>query len=74
MARTKKRTKKETGHMRILKETPEKWVKLDVEMDDTTINLLVGYAEKTMSATEKSELLVNWAFLDILRKQIGRKK
>jgi hypothetical protein len=58
--------------VKILKETPEKWVKLDVEMDDFTVNALLNHADKNMSEEERKNLYLNWAFLDVIRKQLAK--
>jgi len=70
--KTKKR--EEVGTLKILKETPEEWVRMDVQMDDSLVDLLVDYAKKNMSKEEIRSELINWAFLDVLKKQITREK
>lgn len=75
--KTKKPTLADVASLKILKETPEKWVRLDVEMSETLINILLTYADEMMSEEERKDLYLNWAFLDIVRKQLakeGRKK
>ena len=64
-----KKAKKPIG-FKIVKETEEKYVKLDVEMDDGLREMLASYADQTMSATERSDMLLNWAFNDIIKKMV----
>lgn len=73
----KKRTfpkEKKTGEMKILKTRDEKFAVMDVEMDDVFINNLLQYAEKNIPKKEKENLLVNWAFEDILGKAVKKSK
>lgn len=64
--------KKEDFNIKILKESVEKYVKLDIEMSNLTIRFFVEYANKNMTRKEKEELLINWAFTDILIKQVNK--
>jgi len=64
----------EVGILKILKETPEKWVKIDVEMSDSLVAALIGYARERMTDEDIKEYLINWSFIDILKKQIAREK
>ena len=69
-----KKKSKEVGQLKIIKERNKKYVELDVEMDGNLPNLLVKYAEKNMDEEEKRELLINWAFGDILERQIASER
>ncbi len=71
MGKTKP-TLKDVATLKILKETEEKWVRMDVEMSDSLINMLIAYADREMSAEERKNLFLNWAFLDIIRKAIKK--
>jgi hypothetical protein len=64
---------KKLGSLKILKETEEKFVKLDVEMDDVLITSLVDYTIANSSAEELRNIFINWAFNDILKKQLQRR-
>ena len=56
--------------MKILKETPVEYVKLDVNMSLPLQEFLIRYAEKNIKKEIKENLLLEWAFVDILKKNI----
>lgn len=55
--------------MNILKETPEKYVKLDMEFKDDEEKMLIDYAKKHI--LEDKEALINYAFINILKNDIS---
>jgi hypothetical protein len=57
-------------NMKILKETPVKYIKLDVDMSLPLQQLLIRYAEENIKKEIKESLLIEWAFTDILKKNI----
>ncbi len=74
MTKVKKPTLKDIGTLKILKEVEEKWVRLDVEMSDSLINMLLEYADREMDEEERKKLFITWAFLDVVRKQMKKDK
>lgn len=65
--------KEELGSLKILKETEEKVVRLDIEMDDVLVKSLIDYTLANSDAKELRDILINWAFNDILKKQLQRR-
>ena len=55
--------------MKIITEQEEKYVGMTLNMSEDEKSKLVSYAHKNMSQEEKDDLFVNWAVVDILRKQ-----
>lgn len=60
----------EDMNMKIIKETPVEYIKLDVEMSLPLQNLLLQYAEENIKKEIKESLLIEWAFADIIKKNI----
>jgi hypothetical protein len=63
---------KEIMNMKIVKETPVGYVKLDIEMSPTLHHYLIRYAEQFMKKEEKEDLLVEWAFVNLLKRHIEK--
>ncbi len=61
---------KEVMDMKILKETPVGYVKLDIEMSALLQQFLIRYAEDNMNKEAKENLLIEWAFTELLKKRI----
>lgn len=58
------------NQIKILKETPIKYVDMEVEMGDDAKKLLLEYALENIKNDENA--LISWAAADILKKQIER--
>jgi hypothetical protein len=56
--------------MKILNEKPEEVVRMDCEFEDNEQGRLIGYAIKNMTIGELKNLVIEWAFIDILKKQL----
>lgn len=56
--------------MKILKETPVEYVKLDVNMGLPFQEFLIRYADKNMTKFVKDNLFIEWAFVDILKNNL----
>jgi hypothetical protein len=56
--------------MKIVKETPMPFVNLDCEFSQDEQDTLIAYAIKNMSKETLINLLLEWAFINILKKQI----
>ena len=65
---------KKESIMKILKETEEKWVRLDVNMDKKVEDLLEQYAYTHITAKELAQLVINWSFNDIIKNQLRKAK
>jgi len=63
---------KEKSIIKILKETEEKWVRLDIEFNEEIEGLLEQYAYKHITTKELAQLVINWAFNDIINKQLRK--
>lgn len=50
------KTKTTVGSFKILKETPEKFVRMDVVMDDTLMDFLLKYADENSIMSAKAQL------------------
>ena len=50
------------------KETEEIVHRFDVDMTDQERDILIRHAEKNMSNEERENMLINWSFIDIIRK------
>lgn len=61
---------KEVMDMKIVKETFVKYVKLDLEMSPVLQQFLIRHAEENMGKEVKQNLLIEWAFVDILTNRI----
>jgi hypothetical protein len=60
------------NQIKILKETPIKYVDMEVEMGDDAKKLLLEYALENIKNDENA--LISWAAQDILKKQIEKTK
>ena len=58
----------EITDMKIIKETPVNYIKLDIEMNPKLQHFLVQYAEQFMKKEEKEDLLIEWAFVNLLKR------
>jgi GH18 family chitinase len=58
--------------MEILKETPENYIKMDIEFNSIEENMLIDYARNHI-LDDKIEL-INYAFVQILKNQINTLK
>ena len=56
--------------MKILKETPLEQVKLDVDMTDAEHNMLLNYGRSKMTLEQLDDLIIEWAFVDIIKNTI----
>lgn len=61
---------KDAMSLKIIKETPVGYVKLDIEMNSTLRQYLIRFAEQCMKKEAKENLLIEWAFVDLLKKRI----
>lgn len=59
--------------LKIIKDTPVSWIKFDVEMSLPLSRSLINYAEQNMKREDKESLLIEWAFVDILKKACNKK-
>ena len=70
----KRKETKELGTLKIIKEKEEVFVRMDIEMDKELTDFLVDYAWENIPRKVEQELLVSWAFNDILKKQLKKMK
>jgi hypothetical protein len=70
----KRKETKELGTLKIIKEKEEVFVRMDIEMDKELTDFLVDYAWENIPLKVEQELLVSWAFNDILKKQLKKMK
>jgi len=70
----KRKETKELGTLKIIKEKVEVFVRMDIEMDKELTDFLVDYAWENIPLKVEQELLVSWAFNDILKKQLKKMK
>lgn len=61
-------TLKDQMFIKILKETPVVYVKLELDMSSLLQQFLIQYAEDNMKKEIKDSLLIDWAFADLLKK------
>jgi|GEM_PF-4492998 len=66
--------KKELGILTFLNEVEEKHVKFEVQMDNKVIECLLKYADREMNKNERRDIFINWAFNDIIKKQLTKEK
>jgi len=59
--------------MKILKETEETKILLDCEFQEEEIDILLNYAIKNLSKEQIKNSLIEWAFVDIITKQVNKK-
>ena len=62
------------GIIKILSEKKEKFINLKVEMSDEIKEALLKYADQNIPGVEENSLLINWAFVDIIKKCINMEK
>lgn len=67
-------SKKKMYEFEIVGEAEEEVVKMDVEMSNDLVDFLVEYAHDNMTTKERDQVLLNWAFNEILKKQIKEEK
>jgi hypothetical protein len=56
--------------MKILKETPLEQVKLDIDMTDAEHKMLLDYGRHKMTVEQLDDLIIEWAFVDIIKNTI----
>ena len=56
--------------MKILKTTKLEYAKMDIDMDRKTADLLIKYANDNMDKKAKEDYLIEWAFVDIIKKRL----
>ena len=66
----KKKVVKDDLFFKILKETPAKYVKMDLDINSTLKKYLLDYAEAMIPVKKKEELLIEWALNEILENSI----
>ena len=59
--------------MKILSETDEKVVNMEVEFTDEETEILLNYAHEHMSEEKRVELMMEWALIEILKETIEQK-
>ena len=57
--------------MLVLSDKEETIHKMEMELDDDERRLLSNYATDTISEDEYEELMIEWAIIDILKKEVG---
>jgi hypothetical protein len=67
-------SKKKGCEFKIVGESTEEVVNLDVEMDNSLVGLLIDYTNANITKKESDQLLLNWAVTDILKKQTKKEK
>jgi len=60
--------------MQFKKEVKEIMYKYEVDMTDEEFLMLRNYADDNIGGTEHDSLLINWAVVDILTKQLEKAK
>jgi len=58
--------------VKIIKETPIKCTKLDVEMSPSLYSFLLRHAEQEMTRKEQEDLLVEGAFVNLLKRCVEK--
>ncbi len=72
--KVKKEKKDEKVLIKILKETPVKYVKWDLEMDPKLELYLYEYAKTTMPEEVKKDLFIEWAVVTLLKNLVDEGK
>ena len=62
---------KNKGYFKILKETPVKYVELEVSMDNGLEKTLLRYARDNIPARIMEEFLIQWAVIAMLLMEKG---
>lgn len=68
----KKNKEEKFGEIKILSEKEETFIKMDVEMDDYSYEILLDYAKKNIFSDE--EACISWAVCKILTDSIEQKE
>ncbi len=71
-AENKSPSLKDVMDMKITKEEPVGYVKLDVEMSKSLEDFLLDYAVENMPRKTKQDLFIEWAFVDLLEKRLDK--
>lgn len=70
--KTKKSKELSPNEIKIIKETPVKYVNLDVEFGSNVFSMLLEYAKANILNDEQA--LINWAFINAIEKGIAASK
>ncbi len=64
----------ESKHLiKVMKETPVKYIKWDVQLSPSFERFLVLYADTKMPKKVKEDLMIEWALVDMLKNIVAEK-